>query len=707
MHPAEDLLAVARRKRQKFNGKSVPLSGLEEAEADGWEIQRTGVRVARVVKPKRSDVWFEDRVWTLLYRMGFTTLSGDGGGKLDINPSDPASPTSQLDVVGVDDDVAISIECKSAVELTRRAQFQQEVAKHGVVRQQLAKAIAAQFPDSKRYVVLAMFTENLLLNSNDRKRAAEQNMLLFDEADLAYYEALTSQIGAAARYQFLADLLPNKRIPNLSIRVAALRSKMGGYNCYTFSVSPEYLLKIAYVSHRAKGKASDVATYQRMLQRTRLKKIRQYIAEKGIFPTNIVISLEKNAQARFDRSRQEGTHEESIFGWLTLSASYRSAWIIDGQHRLYAYAGHPRSNQSVLTVLAFEGLPASKQAELFIDINAEQKSVKKSLLAELYSHLHWNSDSPEVQVRAVVSSAVLHLDSEPESPFFRRIRTSDSPRTDTRCISLTSLYQALQKPGMYFGARRGSVADYGPLWGGDNQTSLERTLALVESWFGHVRRGAPEWWALGAAEGGGLAMNDGVAICLDVLRSVFVSLETGGHRLVTLGEDEVVEIVRPYGVALGEYLGSLGAGERQSFRDLRGNQGNASGVHRCQAGIREWIPGFDPPGLREALELERERTSERATGIILRIEKQLQSAVLGELKAEFGHAETDWWFKGVPKSVRKQVDDRINEDKGERGGREDNLDLIHYREICLANWLLFQSLLGYGKGSKTSGRHGL
>ena len=141
---------------------------------------------------------------------------------------------------------------------------------------------------------------------------------------------------------------------------------------------PEYLLKIAYVSHRSKGRGSDVSTYQRMIQKSRLQKIRKYIDEKGIFPTNIVINFDK--KPNFDRGEQETEQESGLMGWLDIRSAYKSAWIIDGQHRLFAYSGHPMAAKARLSVMAFEGLPASIQAKLFIDINAEQKSVKQSLL---------------------------------------------------------------------------------------------------------------------------------------------------------------------------------------------------------------------------------------------------------------------------------------------------------------------------------------
>ena len=127
-----------------------------------------------------------------------------------------------------------------------------------------------------------------------------QGFSFFDDHDLGYYENLVSHIGPAAKYQLLADMLPGKAVPGLALRVLAIRTRMGGFRCYTFSISPEYLLKISYVSHRSKGKASDVSTYQRMLNKTRLNSIRLYITDDGIFPTNIVINIDKN-RLQFER----------------------------------------------------------------------------------------------------------------------------------------------------------------------------------------------------------------------------------------------------------------------------------------------------------------------------------------------------------------------------------------------------------------------
>lgn len=51
--------------------------------------------------------------------------------------------------------------------------------------------------------------------------------------------------------------------------------------------------------------------------------------------------------------------------------------------------------------------------------------------------------------------------------------------------------------------------------------------------------------------------------------------------------------------------------------------------------------------------------------------------------------------------MRKKVDERINEDGGKKGGREQNFDLIDYRSIVHENWPLFEKTMAQGKtGSK-------
>ena len=196
-------------------------------------------------------------------------------------------------------------------------------------------------------------------------------------------------------------------IPGLEITIPAVRMKMGGSTAYAFAIPPDYLLKIAFVSHRARGKASDVHTYQRLLKKSRLLSIREYISDGGIFPTNIVVNISHSRHLEFHRGRQEDSSEQdSRLGWLTIRAGYRIAWIVDGQHRLFAYANHQLARKSVVSVIAFVGLEPSEQARLFVDINAKQKRCKPRLLQELYAELHSDSKIPSNACELILSEGL-------------------------------------------------------------------------------------------------------------------------------------------------------------------------------------------------------------------------------------------------------------------------------------------------------------
>lgn len=704
--PLSELRTLARTRSKAFQTKSVHPKLVDEAEDEGWSVLKAGKSSVRLQRQKLLSTHFEDRVWTLLYRMQFEFLSGGGGARLLLDSKNSSGPKNQVDVIGIDSELILGIECKTSEKFSKRPQFQEELAKFANFRDRLTKAAGAQYPAvHKRYTAMLFFVCNVNLTDNDRERAKQENVFLFDEGDLEYYEKLVSHVGPAAKYQFFADMLPGKVIPGLEIKVPAVKTKMGKYNCYTFPISPEYLLKISYVSHRSKGKASDVHTYQRMIKKNRLTQIKQYISEQGIFPTNIVVNLEKKC-IDFQRTKQENSAEESeasgTSGWLHLRPAFKSAWVIDGQHRLFAYSGHPFAKTGHLAVLAFEGIPPSTQARLFVDINAKQKSVNSSLLQELFAELHWDAESPSVRVQAIVSKAVQVLDAEKDSPLFGRIQTADSTKDSVRCVSLNSVFKALASSTFFIAKEhKGNITEWGAFWAFSNEKTLTRTVAVVKAWLSKIKDGAPDWWELGSAEGGGFAMNDSITACINVLKSVLSHLEASGRRLGELSDTELVEAILPYAVALASYVGSLNSEERKRYRDLRGVQGQTTRTRRCQQAIRERIGKFSPPGLDEFIASEKEQTNLKAKVIIDRIEVSLKKAVTEELRQEFSTDDNAWWQEGVPKSVRLEVAKRAENDDNRRGTREAYFDLIDYRTIVQNNWPLFQHLLGYGKKSES------
>jgi len=512
----DNMRVQARTRKLLYVLRSCKPAELEEYLQAGWTVVRKNKTSIRISRAKDHGTELEDRVWTLLYSMGFSRISGEGG--ISLTNGDIKN---QIDVAAFDEEVALAIECKSLAVPSKRSNFQGDLGKFSLLRETFARSAksVSSHIDSPRQLAFAMFLRNAILSDSERKRAVDANIVLFDSRDLEYYEQLTQYIGSAARFQFLADLMAAKRVPGLAITLPAIKSSMGQHTCYTFSISPEHLLKIAYVSHRAKGRASDVNAYQRMISKSRLRSIRSYIEdESNIFPTNIVLSFDSAQQ--FDKTKQEEGSTDTL-GWLRLKPHYKSAWIIDGQHRLFAYAGSSRAHTSRLTVLAFENMSPDLQAELFININGEQRAVKKSLLQELYSELHWNAEDPKSRIKAVVAKAVKSLDEDLSSPFYRRIKSAEGAGSYSRSVSFGNFFSALNRSEFFSRkVRKGKEESPGAFWSSTNEKMLLRLTSVVNNWFGPIAEANSDWWNLGSAPGGGIAMNDSVTAIIMTLRSV-------------------------------------------------------------------------------------------------------------------------------------------------------------------------------------------
>lgn len=173
------------------------------------------------------------------------------------------------------------------------------------------------------------------MTANAHKKA---NIKVIDDSMVDYYYELSKHFGHSSKYQFLADMFPGMDIPDLLEPLPAIKGKMGKTVFYSFVVEPIKLLKIAYIAHRARTNEESMKTYQRMANRKRLEKIAKYIHEKaGLFPTSIVLNIETKKPLKFETAVGMAG-KNAVLGKLYLPNKYKTAWIIDGQHRLFAYS---------------------------------------------------------------------------------------------------------------------------------------------------------------------------------------------------------------------------------------------------------------------------------------------------------------------------------------------------------------------------------
>lgn len=180
-----------------------------------------------------------------------------------------------------------------------------------------------------------------------------------------------------------------------------------------------------------------------MINKGRIKKIGQFIENGGFFPTNLLINF--SDKCRFDPLSNTGSSEDRLkFGWLYLPRKYKSAWIIDGQHRLYGFSNLSDEHlDHTLFVVAFEKLDHNVEADLFITINHEQKSVPKSLLVTLQADLKVGSSDPREALSALASRLVRTLSHDATSPFFGRFSIPGIPPNDAQNLTVPEVVKGL------------------------------------------------------------------------------------------------------------------------------------------------------------------------------------------------------------------------------------------------------------------------
>ncbi|MCW2249245.1 DGQHR domain-containing protein [Azospirillum fermentarium] len=659
-------------------------------EADGWEVAKWNKTSVRVRKRKPDDRQLEDDVWSLLYRLGFNELNED---RL------LTFKGRQFDVFAKDEDTVFVVECTHAEEEGSKP-VKGLIDKINANAQDVIHAIHSHYGKTpKLKIKFAIATRNVDWRKADKERAAKSNIAVITEQDLAYYGRLIDYVKGAARFQFLARYLEGEGVDGLRLEVPATRGKMGGTTFYNFLISPYDLMKIAYISH----KSADLDTYQRMVKPARLKSIAAYIDEGGQFPTNIVINFKVKSPLQFEKHE---SFENSTFGTLKLPGLYGSAWVIDGQHRLYGFSFAEKGKNHVVPVLAYENMDAADEMELFIDINSKQVKVSRGLLNELYSNLNYGSEDPVKQFEALYPRVALRLGAMAKSPIRNRVLTVDKDKDHFRCLTLTSLADGI-KENRFLGTVTHAppnphVYQLGQLsaLSGDYEETAEKAADVLVAYFALFAKGVPANWDLGDAKGGFLCTNNGLRALMRLLKELIAYVEDSQQvKAIHLDADDLVERVAPLVQPIINFFRTADATQVKAFRDRQALDGVKKNYLSMMGIIHDAIPQFTSKDLTEYLKDRDEKGTQEADLIIKDINKILYNDVIARLKQKFGTENDAWWWQGVPQPIRKECFERANNDNGEKPLWQ-YLSLATYQSIAVHNWDIFQDSYALGEKVK-------
>jgi len=702
----EALRSERSRRRSPFIKETVPKPMVDDYLEQGWEIERENRKSTRMRKLKRVDVAFEDAIWSLFADLGFTVLNKDRGFVLPYGRGE--SDTRQIDVFAADDETVLIVECKATGGETKRASFKAEIEALSGIKPGLLKTAMSLFPSHKVKVILA--TSGYIVSGPDSERMEDADIAHFDDDVVEYYQELTKHLGVAARFQLLGRLFAGTKIPGMNNRVPAIQGRMGGSRYYAFSIEPEKLLKIGYVLHRSEANTNLMPTYQRLIKKSRLKSVTAFVESGGFFPNSIIINIDAGRRGlSFDKAALGVEGTESRIGILHLPQTYRSAYIIDGQHRLYGFAATDLAKTETIPVVAFVNLDRADQVRLFMDINENQKAVPKNLQNTLNASIDWDSDNLKRRDKALKLQLAQTLGERKQSPLAGRIVIGENATTKTRCITIESIKVAFDR-GNFFGKFTATeMEEQGTFFKGTNDATMSVLLPFLEEVFRELRDELPDQWQVGNSDGGFVFINAGIQSLLRVISDIVDHLVTSdGVNPRTMPTEDLVEFVMYYLDPAISYLRELSPEDGAELKRRYGSGGPVRYWRSLQLAIHEEVSDFDPAGMKEWWESQAQTHNDASREITRKVEELLNVDFRERLEAEYG---VNWFKEGLPRKVYKEAIDRAADksfDRDEDVEPWNALTLINYRDIACkddAQWQkLFRKRYTMPGAKKTGGR---
>jgi DGQHR domain-containing protein len=695
-------VAVARRK--VFDEKSIAPDAVAEYEAQGWQVDKALKRLTRVKKQKALDERLENRFWMLLVKMGYPEVSEGRNFTICIERRGAEPLQKQIDVFAKDDETVIIAECKASAKLTRRS-LQKDIEEFANLKGPISNAVRKHYGQDKKLKLIWLFvTENIIWSVPDKHRAIGENIHIITERELRYYGQVVEHLGSAARYQFLAEFLKDQAIPELAgTSVPAIKGKLGGRHFYCFATTPRHLLKISFVNHRSLNDPEGAPTYQRLVSKSRLRDIGEFIRSGGYFPTNLLVNFVRSV--RYDKV----LHDENTgvqFGQLYLPDRYRSAWIIDGQHRLYGFSKiDDRFLDQSIIVVAFEMLPKVEEANLFVTINHEQKSVPKHLLDDLEGELKWGSDIPSERIGAICARLINYLNADLGEPFHNRITQPGLPTTSRTCLTIPALKDALRRSGLV-GRQllNNSHYELGALCGRNDSETLDRARTALNEYFGLIRNANLAEWESG--RDGTLCTNVAVQAYVMLFASLIKYWEA--NTAADAREMEISEIV----IGLEEYLkpvvdfleSSNTAQIKTAFQVPFGSGGPPEYYYRLCRMVKSKYSDFIPEGMEQWEEEQSEEKILEADSKLKHIVEEMRTYIFDVFRAIYG--EKLYWDKGVSdKTIKSNAYSKsLDAEPEDRLPYETYLDVLEMKKIVenKSNWPLFKEVFNIAQPGEKS-----
>lgn len=684
----EELVPVKKEKVSEYVFEKIKSQMLDEYLSKGWEIDRELKSGFKMKKKKSHDEIFENDVWLLFYALGFETFNCDRNFRIPYSKDETL--TQQIDVFAMDDETILIVECKASEEFNKSINLKTDIEAINGKNKGIRDYLRKYFPKHKVKFILA--TRNYLVSEHDKKRMREFNIEFFDEDKMDYYSELSKHLGTASRYQLLGNLFAGQKINGIKNIIPAISGTMGGHVYYSFSIEPEILLKLGYVLHRNDSNKDLNPTYQRIIKKSRLKQVQNFVDSGGYFPNSIIVSINSgNRKLKFERVNQEKSVSKSKIGLLYLPQVYQSIFIIDGQHRLYGYADSKYRKTNTIPVVAFENLEPQEQIKIFMDINENQKPVPKNLRNTLEENLNYNSPNNVLNRKALGLRVARSLGEEKDSPLYNRILIGENTKSENRDITLESISSALQKSEFFSKYdKKNQLILAGTFDKEVNDATFKKLYQYLQESFRFIITETGEF-----SNGRTLITNPGVYAVIKICNDIINYLKDG--KVINPLHDNVKDTIKYSNKYLKYVSDSWKSMSEQDYKNLKSRYGDGGKTRYWrlfQKFINDNDKDFNPEGMKSYWDENNRDNYRKAQSIIADIEGYFKNDIRNTLEKAYGTKK--WMKQGIPKKLFMDLNDRANQKNYDIENIDDEVEpwdcmyLINYKEILEYNWGLFE-----------------
>lgn len=681
------LAALYRAKKKSYDECSVSFNEAEELKKQGWvEVVALKTKV-RMQRQKPLGSAFEDKIWSMFYDLGFRNLNRNE--RLVIKWGEGNGDHKQIDVLAVGEEAIFVVECKATSKLNTSS-FKGIIDGIELYREGVIRALRQIYGEKKIKFILA--TDNYRLGEEDTKRLSEKKIFHLNENSYKYIQGLLKSYKSCVNYQFYGMMFKNELISGKRIRVPALRGKMGGLFYYMLSIEPETLLKMGFVLHRTKVNDSMAPTYQRLLSAKRLPKITNYLKSGGYFPNSLIVNFDtrgnKKMKIQFDLAENSSDDSQAQLGILSIPNAYGIAYIIDGQHRLYAYAGTDFKKTNTIPVVAFENMESRDQLQIFMDINENQKAVSKNLRLDLEEDINWESPQVDSRLKALRSSIIKALAADSSSVLASKISVGE----DSSDLNFTPFDNGLLQSTLLPRASKQSYVKDVDVCMYETQ-NLDHDKAMTEckkriasylrECYNYVHKELDEELFKDF-----ILCNRGTYAFVTLVGSLNKYLIKSNQIAQFASLEERMEKVKPYLDILVNYLSNLPATDENELRFIQGQQAERTWLCRFQNSIHVEVPAYNPDGLESWIKSQDSGLQQKAKVFSENIFVVLKDRVLEKLQDLHG----DNWESSVndtkKECLKRLITQHMDEDDFDLSSMDwvDAIELSDLKIIIENNW---------------------